>query len=39
MIVDYIERAAENDFDGWKRMAQGGSKKHPISSWTPLKAG
>lgn len=39
MIVDYIERAADNDFDGWKKMASGGSKKHPITSWTPLKAG
>jgi len=39
MIVDYIERAADNEFDGWKKVSQGGSKKHPIVSWTPLKAG
>ena len=39
MIVDYIERAADNDFDGWKKLGSGGKQKYQITSWTPLKSG
>lgn len=39
MIVDYIERGADAEYGGWKKMAQGGSKEHPIVSWTPVKTG
>ena len=39
MIVDYIEKGTDAEYVGWKKMAQGGAKEHPITSWTPVKTG
>jgi hypothetical protein len=39
MIVDYIENNTDQDLEGWKKAGSGGSKKHQIVAYTPVKAG
>ena len=39
MIVDYIERSAESDFDNWRQMGKAGNKHHQVEAWAPVKTG